>query len=47
MQHTPVAEGVLSSLSMPLPVGEPSVFEPPLTVHAALWSLFLARAPPV
>jgi hypothetical protein len=47
MQHTPVAEGVLSSLPMPLPVGEPSVFAPPLTVHTALWSRVLARAPPV
>ena len=47
MQHTPVAEDVLIPLPMPLPVGEPSVLERPLTVHAALWSLFLARAPPV
>jgi hypothetical protein len=47
MQHTPVAEGVLHLFPMPLPMGEPSVFEPLLTVRAALWSLVLARAPPV
>lgn len=47
MQHTPVAEGILNPLPMPLPVGEPSVVEPSLTGHAALWSLFLARAPPL
>jgi hypothetical protein len=47
MQHTPVAEGLLHLFPMPLPMGEPSVFEPLLTVRAALWSLVLARAPPV
>jgi hypothetical protein len=47
MQHTPVAEGMLNSLPMPLPMGELSVFEPPLTVREELWSLFLARAPPI
>jgi hypothetical protein len=47
MQHTPVAEGILNPLPMPLPVGEPSVVEPSLTGHAALWSFVLARAPPV
>jgi hypothetical protein len=47
MQHTPVAEGLLNPFPMPLPVGELSVVEPPLTVCEALWSLVLARAPPV
>jgi hypothetical protein len=47
MQHTPGAEGVLHLFPLPLPMGEPSVFEPLLTVRAALWSLVLARAPPV
>jgi hypothetical protein len=47
MQHTPVAEGVLSSLSTPLAVGGSAVVEPPLTVREEPWSIFLARAPPV
>ena len=47
MQHTPVAEGILNPLPMLLPVGEPSVVESPLMVREALWSLFLARAPPL
>jgi hypothetical protein len=47
MQHTPVAEGVLSPLPTPLPVGESSVVEPPLTAREESWSIFLARAPPV
>jgi hypothetical protein len=47
MQHTPVAEDVLTSLPMLLSVGGPSLLQCPLAVHAALWSLVLARAPPV
>ena len=47
MQHTPVAEGVLNLLPLPLPVEEPSAVEPLLRVREALWSLSLARAPPV
>ena len=47
MQYTPVAEGMLSLLPMPLPRGELSVVESPLMVREALWSLFLARAPPL
>jgi hypothetical protein len=47
MQHTPVAEGILNPLPTPLPGGEPSIVEPSLTGHTALWSRVLARAPPV
>jgi hypothetical protein len=47
VQHTPVAEDGSNPLPLPLPMGAPSVFALPLTVHAELWPLFLARAPPV
>jgi hypothetical protein len=47
MQHTPVAEGMLHPLPIPLTMGELSVSQPPLTVREERWSLVLARAPPV
>lgn len=47
MQHTPVAAGVLHLLPLPLPMEEPPAFEPLRRVRQALWSLSLARAPPV